>query len=86
MKALTKRQADVIAAINMFTDEAGYAPSYEQIGELTGMRSTATVFKHVSNLQRKGYLTRGFNRAHSIELVKVRGVKCCPTCGHRKTA
>ncbi|MGH9469381.1 MAG: transcriptional repressor LexA [Terriglobia bacterium] len=33
------------------------------------MRSIATVHKHVENLERKGFIRRGYNRSRSIDLI-----------------
>jgi len=38
-----------------------------------GLNSLATVHKHVTNLEKKGLLTRGYNRSRSIDLVPPRG-------------
>ena len=38
-----------------------------------GLNSLATVHKHVTNLERKGLLTRDYNRSRSIDLLPPRG-------------
>ncbi len=51
-----------------FVDENGYCPSYEEIAHGLELASLATVHKHISVLESKGYLKRGFNQSRSLEL------------------
>jgi repressor LexA len=39
-----------------------------------GLRSLATVHKHITNLERKGLLKRDYNRSRSIDLLPVKGI------------
>jgi repressor LexA len=66
--ALTKRQRHVLDFIAHFLDENGYCPSYEEIARGLELASLATVHKHISVLESKGYLKRGFNQSRSLEL------------------
>jgi len=66
--ALTKRQREVLDLIAHFVDENGYCPSYEEIARGLDLASLATVHKHISVLENKGYLKRGFNQSRSLEL------------------
>ena len=67
--AITRRQRQVLDFITSFIRENGYSPSYEEIGEGLGLSSLATVHKHISNLDQKGYLKRDYNRSRSIDVV-----------------
>ena len=66
--ALTKRQKQVLDFIAGFVDENGYCPSYEEIAKGLELASLATVHKHISVLESKSYLKRGFNQSRSLEL------------------
>jgi repressor LexA len=66
--ALTKRQKQVLDFIANFVDENGYCPSYEEIARGLTLASLATVHKHISVLETKSYLKRGFNQSRSLEL------------------
>jgi repressor LexA len=66
--ALTKRQKEVLDFIANFVDEQGYCPSYEEIARGLELASLATVHKHISVLEAKSYLKRGFNQSRSLEL------------------
>ena len=65
---LTKRQKQVMDFIARFQDENGYCPSYEEIAHGLDLASLATVHKHISVLEGKSYLKRGFNQSRSLEL------------------
>ncbi len=71
--AITKRQRELYDFISRFVAENGYSPSFEEIGEGMGLSSLATVHKHVTNLEKKGLLTRDYNRSRSIDLVPPKG-------------
>jgi repressor LexA len=66
--ALTKRQKQVLDFIAGFVDENHYSPSYEEIAKGLQLASLATVHKHISVLESKSYLKRGFNQSRSLEL------------------
>ena len=66
--ALTKRQKQVLDFIAGFVEENGYCPSYDEIARGLELASLATVHKHISVLEAKNYLKRGFNQSRSLEL------------------
>jgi repressor LexA len=71
--AITRRQHELYDFLSRFQQEKGYSPSFEEIKEGLGLSSLATVHKHVTNLEKKGLLTRDYNRSRSIDLVPPRG-------------
>ena len=71
--AITRRQRQVYDFISRFVAEKGYSPSFEEIVEGLGLNSLATVHKHISNLEKKGLLTRDYNRSRSIDLLPPKG-------------
>ena len=73
MLPLTKRQREILDYLNEFIQQHGYAPSLEEIGRRFNLSSLATVHKHLSNLQEKGFIRRAWNRSRSVELVPTRG-------------
>lgn len=72
MLPLTKRQREILDYLNDFIQQHGYAPSLEEIGRRFGLSSLATVHKHLTNLQEKGFIRRAWNRSRSVELVPTR--------------
>jgi repressor LexA len=71
--AITRRQHELYDFLSRFQQEKGYSPSFEEIKDAMGLSSLATVHKHVTNLEKKGLLTRDYNRSRSIDLVPPRG-------------
>ena len=65
--ALTKRQREIYDYICQFVQAEGYSPSLEEIGANFGLRSVATVHKHVQHLVEKKYLRKAWNRSRSVE-------------------
>ena len=72
MLPLTKRQREILDYLNEFVQQHGYAPSLEEIGRRFSLSSLATVHKHLTNLQEKGFIRRAWNRSRSVELVPTR--------------
>jgi repressor LexA len=72
MLPLTKRQREILDYLNDFIAQHGYAPSLEEIGKRFNLSSLATVHKHLTNLQDKGFIKRAWNRSRSVELLQTR--------------
>ena len=66
---LTRRQKEILDFVTRHIQRKGYAPTIEEIGDHFGLRSLATVHKHLSNLQEKGVINRHWNRSRSLELL-----------------
>jgi repressor LexA len=71
--AITKRQREVYDFISEFVERNGFCPSFEEIGQGLRLNSLATVHKHITNLEKKGLLTRDYNRSRSIDLLPPKG-------------
>ena len=72
MQPLTRRQREIFDFLSEFIEHHGYAPSLEEIGRRFGLSSLATVHKHLTNLEEKGFIRRAWNRSRSVELVPTR--------------
>lgn len=70
---LTRKQHDILDYVSSSITKNGYAPSFEEIAERFGYQSLATVHEHLSNLERKGYIRRGYNESRAIEVLARRG-------------
>lgn len=68
MENLTPRQKEILDFISQFIELRDYAPSYREIAEKFQLGSVATVAVHIDNLKEKGYLTKDFNEARSLQL------------------
>ncbi len=69
--ALTKRQKEVLDFLVGFLNKRGYSPSFEEIGRSLKLNSLATVHKHITTLERKGFIRRGYNQSRSIEVLQL---------------
>src|ERR1700758_3623469 len=68
---LTKRQKEVLDFLVGFVNKNGYSPSFEEIARALRLTSLATVHKHITTLERKGYIRRGYNQSRSIEVTQL---------------
>jgi repressor LexA len=66
---LTKRQREILNYLTTYTEQNGYAPSFEEIAERFSYNSLATVHEHLTNLERKGYIKRTYNESRAIEIL-----------------
>jgi SOS regulatory protein LexA len=69
--ALTKRQKEVLNYLVGFLNKNGYSPSFEEIAHALKLTSLATVHKHLSTLEKKGFIRRGYNQSRSIEVTQL---------------
>ena len=81
MTYLTKRQREILEFIKAFQESEGYSPSLEEIGANFGLSAVSTVHEHLSNLEEKGLLRRGWNRSRSIEPLSEGGGLEVPLAG-----
>ncbi|MGA2667207.1 MAG: transcriptional repressor LexA [Patescibacteria group bacterium] len=68
MESLTKRQKEMLDFVSQYIASHDYAPSYREIADHFQLGSIATVAAHVDNLKTKGYLTKDYNEARSLQL------------------
>jgi repressor LexA len=67
---LTRRQKEMLDFLNGYIEANGFAPTIEETAGHFGLRSLATVHKHLTNLQKKGLVKRDWNRSRALELVR----------------
>jgi SOS-response transcriptional repressor LexA len=67
---LTERQRDVVEAIRALS-KVGRGPTYAEIGERVGIRSTWAVRRHLDHLEQKGFIKpRTYRKARSVTLAE----------------
>jgi repressor LexA len=59
---LTPRQRRIVEVIEDSVRCSGYAPTMREIGDAVGLASTSSVAHQLSQLEKKGYLSRGAGR------------------------
>jgi repressor LexA len=67
--SLTKRQREILTYLANYSEEHGYAPSFEEIATQFNYNSLATVHEHLTNLERKNYIKRAYNESRGIEVM-----------------
>ena len=70
MSTLIPRQRDVLDFIERFVEKKRYSPSFLEIANGLKLKSLATVHKHLTSLQNKGFLNRAVNKARSMEVTE----------------
>ena len=70
-KELTKRQNDVLNYIKKYSAEHGFPPAIREICKGVNLSSPATVFVHMKNLEKLGYIKTTSNKFRTIEVLCV---------------
>lgn len=68
MKVLTLRQEEVLGYIQLYMREHGTWPSFREIEQHFGFRSTNAVMGHLKALERKGYISRVPGQARTFRI------------------
>ena len=66
---LTSKQKEILTFIKKFVVSHGYAPSVREICAGVGLSSTATVFVHLKNLEKKGVIRQDKNKFRTLEIL-----------------
>lgn len=66
---LTKRQRELLDFLKEYISRQGYSPTFEEIAGHFNFRSKGTVYKHILNLKKKGFITKDWNKSRSVELI-----------------
>lgn len=78
---MTPAQARVYEALARYLATHAYAPSLEELARLSGLRSLATVHKHVQHLIAQGKVHRTGQFIRGLALGPAVVAATCPTCG-----
>lgn len=74
MRAITERQAEILAFIKAEIATKGYPPTLREIGARFGIRSTNGVNDHLNGLERKGYIRRARGKGADKTPTKSRSI------------
>ena len=66
---LTPIQAEILEFLHKFRSKEGISPTYREIVDHFGFKSTKAATDHVYALEKKGYLRRHSGRSRGIELL-----------------
>ena len=67
--SLTSRQEEILNFLKEFRHKGRSAPTYREIAEHFGFKSTKAATDHISALEKKGYLRRHSGKSRGIELL-----------------
>ncbi len=68
-KTLTKRQEDILTFVKKYSAKHGFPPAIREICAGVGLNSPATVFVHLKNLEKNGYVRTTNNKFRTIEIL-----------------
>lgn len=68
---LTSRQEELLDDLRQSLEQGGAPPSYREIGERLGIRSTNGVKVLLDALEKKGYIRRSAGKARTLELTEL---------------
>jgi repressor LexA len=66
---LTLNQKKTLEIIQQKIKETGYPPTVREIGQSVGVTSSATSYKYLTILEKRGYITREKDKSRAIKLV-----------------
>ncbi|MBU5677798.1 winged helix-turn-helix transcriptional regulator [Alkaliphilus sp. MSJ-5] len=75
---LTERQMEILKAIHQYIQANSISPTVRNIVDLVGLKSSSTVYRHLSNLEKEGYITKIDTSLRSITITEV-GLKLINT-------
>jgi len=67
--SLTPNQKNTLQVIKKLVKERGYPPTVREVGKLVGVTSSATSYKYLTILEKKGYIERKKGRSRAIRLI-----------------
>jgi len=67
---MTKRQHEILLTINDYIQSEGMSPTVREICDMTGLKSTSTVYGYIKRLEKQGYIKIKQGSARSIRIVK----------------
>lgn len=74
MGRTSNKREEILQFLRVFVAENGYAPSVREIMQAVGLRSTASVHYHLSELDRSGQISMDGSKNRAITLPNQRGV------------
>ncbi len=74
MARSSNKREEILAFLKEFSAENGYAPSVREIMQAVGLKSTASVHYHLSELDRQGLIQVDGSKNRAIRLRESRGI------------
>jgi repressor LexA len=63
-------RAEIVTAIKLYYEKHGFSPSIREISDMTGIKSTSTIHRHLDIIESRGIISRFKNSPRIIKLMK----------------
>lgn len=70
MGDLTRRQIEVLYAIDNYVQVNHYAPAYRELGKILGVKSPSTISEFLHKLKNKGYVDWIEGQPRTLRIIK----------------
>lgn len=67
---MTDSQKKIYDIIKDFMKNNGYSPTVREIGKIAGLKSSGTVFCHLMNLEKEGFIVMEKSKSRTIRVLK----------------
>jgi repressor LexA len=68
------RQQAILEFISSHNKEKGYSPTFREIGEAVGLKSSSTVYGHIERLERRGLIRHKPSLPRTLEVISEQSV------------
>lgn len=68
---ITKKEKEILDIIKDFINKNGYSPTIREIGGIAKLKSPSTVYSHLINLRKKGYINYMDGKMRTISVMEV---------------
>ncbi|MFJ7585649.1 transcriptional regulator [Bacillus cereus] len=70
MRDLTRRQKEVLEAINEYINKHNYPPAFRDIADMLGIKSSSTISDLLHKLKNKGYISWEPTQPRTLRIIK----------------
>lgn len=63
---------EILTAIRIFTERYGYSPTYQEISDMTDIRSKVVIKSHLDILEEEGYIWKCDSMPRTIKILRDR--------------
>lgn len=70
MRDLTRRQKEVLEAINQYINKHNYPPAFRDIADMLGIKSSSTISDLLHKLKDKGYISWEPTQPRTLRIIK----------------
>ncbi|WP_433943445.1 LexA family protein [Paenibacillus sp. SN-8-1] len=70
MNTLTKRQAEALMHIQVFTTKHNYPPTNRELADIMGVASSSTIHGYLDRLEKKGFIKREEGKPRALKVIR----------------